>query len=264
MNRLIIVEGLPCSGKSTAAKFIADKLNARYYDEGSGEHPADYEFDAFVKDDEMSAFSSEEQKMIAEKAVRRHNGNIVPLGAFNGAMFDKLLKYKIYDFLPWETEKPVMLGKWREFVGSAAPDGRYVFNCVLLQNPMCETMMRFGFDTETSLEYIRSICDIISPLEPFVVYLHSTDIRSLIEKAAPERGDDWLNGVIDYHCSGAYGKANGLSGIDGYIAALEERQRREIAILRDLGVRYVIIDDPQKDRNRAYSQIEQALGSTDR
>ena len=37
MNRLIIVEGLPCSGKSTVSRYIADRCGERFYDEGSGE-----------------------------------------------------------------------------------------------------------------------------------------------------------------------------------------------------------------------------------
>ena len=46
MENLIIVEGLPCSGKSTTSKYIADRFNAKYYDENSGIHPADYEFNS--------------------------------------------------------------------------------------------------------------------------------------------------------------------------------------------------------------------------
>lgn len=41
-NRLIIVEGLPTSGKSTTAKYIADKLNYKFFDENDDNHPADY------------------------------------------------------------------------------------------------------------------------------------------------------------------------------------------------------------------------------
>ena len=259
MNRLIITEGLPCSGKSTTSKFIADKLGAVFVDEGTGSHPADYEFHSFVNNLALNTFSTEEQALIKEKSALRRDGHIVPLGEFSGELFDKLLRYKIYDFLPWETEMPVMLDRWREFVKSVKPDERYVFNCVLLQNPMCETMMRFGFDTERSAAYIRSICDIISPLEPFVVYLHSSDIRSAIEKALPERGADWLNSVIDYHCNGAYGKANNIIGYDGYIKALEERQRREVEILHRLNIPYIILSDPHTDWQKGYVQIWQCI-----
>lgn len=154
MRKLIIVEGLPCSGKSTASEYIAKKLDAEFFDEGTGNHPADYEFHAFFRDSELSDFSEEEQKLIESVSTRRLDGIVVPLKRVEGALFDRLLQHKIYDFLPLETESAVMLDKWKEFAGSVKPDEIYVFNCVLLQNPMCETMMRFGFDKQASTEYI--------------------------------------------------------------------------------------------------------------
>lgn len=259
LNRLIIVEGLPCSGKSTTSKYISDKINALFFDEGTGNHPADYEFHAFIKNNELNNFSTNEQMFIKQVLVPKCDGFVVSLGAFNGELFNKLLHYKIYDFLPWEFEKPVMLEKWKEFVGGADSYKTYVFNCVLLQNPMCETMMRFGFDTNVSFEYINSICNIIKPMNPFIVYLSSDNIRAEIEKVISERGTDWLNSVIDYHCNGEYGKFNHLQGFDGYITALEERQRREIEILHNLNVQYMIIEHPQENWKRTYLQIDREL-----
>ena len=51
-----------------------------------------------------------------------------------------------------------------------------------------------------------------------------------------ERGNDWLNAVIDYHISQGYGKQNGLFGYDGYIKCLEERKNRELSILRSIKI----------------------------
>lgn len=228
-------------------------------DEGSGQHPADYEFSAFVSDSELAGFPEDDRARITAASTRKPGGYIVPLEKFSGEPFDRLLQYKIYDFLPWETEKPVMLDKWREFAESVSPDEIYVFNCVLLQNSMCETMMRFGFDQSVSAGYIGGICGIIKPLEPFVVYLKNKNIRADIEKTIPERGTDWLNGVIDYHCNGGYGREHHLSGFDGYIAALEERQKRELEILRSLSIQHTVMEDPGRDWNKTYAQMMRSL-----
>ncbi|MDE6596314.1 MAG: hypothetical protein K2K44_09945 [Oscillospiraceae bacterium] len=259
MHELIIVEGLPCSGKSTTAKYIADKFNMQYFDEGSGRHPADYEFHAFVQMSELKKFPIDEQNKIIEKSEQKFGGIIVPLSEFHGDLFEKLLQYKIYDFLPWETEKPVMLDKWREFADNKKPNEKYVFNCVLLQNPMCETMMRFGFSREKSAEYIGEICSIIKPMNPIVVYLKNSNICESVKKAVSERGDDWLNMVIDYHCNGVYGKLEKLSGFEGYISALEERQRRELEILSGADIDYIVPDDPQKNWEAAYRELDKML-----
>ncbi|MBQ8787590.1 MAG: hypothetical protein IJZ61_08145 [Oscillospiraceae bacterium] len=262
MKKLYIVEGLPCSGKSTTSAFIAEELKKKYkvcyVDEGTGNHPADYEFHAFLSNTSLQNFNEAEQANIKLEAEKKCDGYIVPISAFCGDLFKKLLQFKVYDFLPWETEYPIMLEKWRSFTDCADDSTVYVFNCVLLQNPMCETMMRFNFPIGKSQEYIKIITEIIKPLNPVVIYLKNDDIRSSVEKAAKERSD-WLDGVIDYHISGAYGKSINAQGYEGYISCLEERQKRELEILSQLDIESVVIDNPHRDWNNSYEVIKEYI-----
>ena len=261
-NRLVIIEGLPCSGKSTASRFVADTLAQRgrvcFVDEGSGSHPADIEFHAYLSDAVLTQFDDSERCQIQTCSERCMNGWLVPLGHFDGELQTRLLKYKVYDMLPWEEERPVMLEKWRRFVSSAAGDTTYVFNCVLLQNPMCETMMRFGFDESTSFGFISEIAGIIAPMQPLVIYLRNDDIAECVQRASAER-DGWLDAVVDYHVNGAYGRSIGASGFDGYIRCLDERQRRELAMLSRIPVRSIVADNPHRDWTSAYKQIKKHL-----
>lgn len=244
-NRLFIVEGLPCSGKSTTAAFVAATLEKYekicFVDEGTGHHPADHEFHALAP---AGLLSAQEQ--------------VVALSDFSGELFDKLMRYKIYDGLPWEKEMPVMLDKWRSFVADRQENAVYVFNCVLLQNPMCETMMRFGFSEEISKGYITQITQIIEPMEPVVIYLQNTDIAGAVQRASTER-PGWLEAVIDYHVNGQFGKEIGAEGFDGYIRCLEERQKRELRILAELPVQKLIVNDAQKDWRQTYDVIRAYL-----
>ncbi|MCB5643780.1 hypothetical protein LIP41_08455, partial [Bifidobacterium animalis] len=65
--------------------------------------------------------------------------------------------------------------------------------------------------------------------------------KSAIDCVLDERGDGWLNAVIDYQTAQGYGEAHGLRGYEGYIACLEERRERELLILRSLPVdRHII------------------------
>lgn len=152
--------------------------------------------------------------------------------------------YADYDFPDFETEREKILEKWRSFVKTADRETVYVFNCIFLQNPMCETMMRFGMDEKTSEQYIGEIAEIIKPLSPVIVYIDQPNVRAAIDAVLDERGNDWLNAVIDYHVSQGYGKQNGLTGYDGYIKCLEERRIREKNILSALDIEsYVISQD---------------------
>ncbi len=258
-NRLYIVEGLPCSGKSTTSSYISEllKKNAvvHFYDEGSGNHPADYEFHAFIPERAAEGFSTEDIALIKHCYNSRLGGYIVPLADFQGELFNRLLKYKIYDFLPWQLEMSVMLEKWLNFSENCDKEAVYVFNCVFLQNPMCETMMRFGFSEEQSYDYISKIDDIVEPLKPVIIYLRNDDISESVKSTAEKR-EGWLDGVIDYHVNGAYGKSINAQGFDGYIKCLEERQRRELSILSKLSAKSIVIENAHRDWSEAYKTIE--------
>lgn len=264
MTKLFIVEGLPCSGKSTTAKFISERLSetgkkVSYYDEGSGSHPADFEFQAYVSEKDLMNLDNKLREKITNSCTPENGGYIAELSEFTGSEFDELLRYKIYDFLPWETEMPLMLGRWQAFVDKClADDNIYVFNCVFLQNPMCETMMRYNFPEEISFGYISEIHNIIAPLEPAVIYLKNDDTAHMVKKTALER-EGWLDGVIDYHVNGGYGKSIGAKGFDGYIACLEERQRRELTVLDKLPVKKLVIENAHRDWKSAYERISEFL-----
>lgn len=154
--------------------------------------------------------------------------------------------YAGYDFPDFETERTKILEKWRAFVDESDKDTIYVFNCVFLQNPMCETMMRFGMDSAASQQYISEIAESIRPLHPLIVYIDRPGVRETVDRVLDERGNDWLEAVIDYHNSQGYGKLHRLSGYEGYIKCLEERKVRELHILQALDIDCFIISHDLK------------------
>ena len=164
--------------------------------------------------------------------------------------------YADYDFPDFETEREKILEKWRSFVKSADRETVYVFNCIFLQNPMCETMMHFGMDEKASEQYIGEIAEIIKPLSPVIVYIDQSNVKAAINAVLEERGNDWLNAVIGYHVSQGYGKQNGLAGYEGYIKCLEERRVREKNILAALDIEsFVVCQD------MTAGELEELFGS---
>lgn len=146
-----------------------------------------------------------------------------------------------YNFPDFATERTAILGRWQSFVARAEQNTVYVFNCLLLQNPMSETMMRFGMTEEASSAYIQEIATLIAPLHPRIIYLSEPDIRQTMAAVLPERGQDWLYAVMDYHTKQGYGRAHGLCGYEGYLQCLAERKRRELRILATLPLPFAVV-----------------------
>lgn len=262
-HKLFLVEGLPCSGKSTISKYIAQLLkkqgnNVIWIDEGTGNHPADYEFQSYLSEELYRKLREDDKRKIMDASIRRCNGYIVELGQLEGKLLEYMMQFKIYDALAWDIEKEIMLDKWKMFVNQAKPNTIYVFNCCFMQNPMCETMMRFGYDLACSKDFITSIANIIAPMDPVCIYLQVNEIENKINQAVKERGDNWLNAVVEYHTLGEYGKKHNLSGFEGYISCLEERQRRELSIMNSLDMKRFVFkqaNDYFKQTNRIMSKI---------
>ncbi len=256
--KLYVVEGLPCAGKSATSRSIAEELRRRghpvaYRDEGTGDHPADYEFHAFLTEAQLVALGGGALRPVAEPVP---GGLILPLARVESEWLERLLPYKIYDGLPWAVEQPLMLRRWRTWAAAAARrDGISVFNCVFLQNPLCEAMMRFDLPRDAIRRHVADILSIIRPLNPTIVYLETRRVAELIADVARERDPEWLRAVIDYHTLQGYGQSHGLTGFEGYAACLEARQRLELEILRSLDVRQIVLTDPFADWSAALNGL---------
>lgn len=92
-----------------------------------------------------------------------------------------------YDFPDFETGRERILARWRSFAESARRDAAYGFDGIFLQNPMCETMMRFGMGEGAFGEYIGEIAEIIRMLGPVVIYIDLPGGKAAIDRVREER-----------------------------------------------------------------------------
>ena len=249
-NRLFMVEGIPGAGKSDAAEYIVDCLARRgekadWFEENDYEHPADYTFHAYMSFDQIKELAQEEQVQLYAEGIEVLSGLVIPLTKISVSLFEKILPYKIYDKLDWEAEKPVMLNRWLSFSHAAQTNSRiYIFEGALLQNPVCEALIRFDLDFSEIREYVKAVYQTVSILRPVVVYLNRTDVKTCAEQVCRQRGDSWEKKMIGFYTGHTFAKNNGLNGLDGYIACLERRQSVELEILDALPAEKLILTDP--------------------
>src|SRR5574342_615839 len=191
-TKLILVEGLPGSGKSTTAKLIQEILTeqnvkAELYMEGNLDHPADYEGVAFFTEEEFAQLLEANKGLIQifkEKAFVKRGRRLLPymkikteLGdEFPDKLLEEVSKKDVYE-LPLEENIAVIAESWEEFAKQAdANDLVYIFECCFIQNPVTVGMIKYGAPDEMSIHYVNKLADAVRNLNPLLVYVKQEDI----------------------------------------------------------------------------------------
>lgn len=251
MKKLIIIEGIPGSGKTTLSKKLSDHLSkstvTRYFSEGD-KHPVDLSWQAILtkevyqrllKDHDNLRAQFVKNSLIEEDQVLLAYTN---LGLdIKSDLYKSLANKEIYSQNTSLTSfKEAHLKRWQAFVESAE-DLCYVFECVLLQNHITQLMLEYEADEETIVSYIKDFIKILEPLNLEIIYLRPRSVDKAIRHVAklrtPEyqdRQDSWIERVVDYIAKSPYGISHELSGLEGFIEFTKKRQEIELRLLKDV------------------------------
>lgn len=75
------------------------------------------------------------------------------------------------------------------------------------------------------LDYARQVPFLIEKTSPVLIYLIPGDIRSHIERTYAQRPERWQTKIDSFIQKTAFGRARGLSALEGYITFIEELKR---------------------------------------
>lgn len=272
-TKLIIVEGIPGSGKTTAAKHIKEKLDKtgvknELFNEGNLDHPADFEGTACLTREQFEELINRHsmyQKVLESKVDIQGENYFLYYGKLRNDMgqelpedlFKDITKYDVCDGLSLEKYEELTLERWRNFTEKAERgDIIYIFECCFIQNPAVIMLARHYTHKVRIIRHIMNIESIISKLNPILFYFYQDNVRETIEKVAEERDKSWINFVIDYICSQAYGKELGLSGFDGVVRFFEARKEIELEVIKELGMSRLLLDNSERHWESRYKEIE--------
>jgi hypothetical protein len=248
-TKLILVEGLPGSGKTTTAEFIASWLTQRgvttaVFLEGNLDHPADFESVACLSESEYADLKAQfpSQADFLESQVIRHGDDHLFRYRFlqqtypqlSEALLATLARYEIYE-LPVEKYRRLVRQRWQDFAAiAAAGEVVTIFECCFLQNPLTMFFGRHDEPVTAAQAFIHELAAAVQMLQPRWIYLHPGEARTTLTHAAQSRSQAWLDFVIAYHTQQGHGKAQGWQGFDGLVRFYERRQAVELALLPQL------------------------------
>ncbi|NUU79838.1 adenylyl-sulfate kinase [Paenibacillus xylanilyticus] len=253
-RRLILVEGLPGSGKSTIAKMVSDiliqqGLQVQLFQEGNLDHPADYEGVAFYAAEEFEDLLSTHEAcrgILESGATTYHNGYLIPYRKikeergqdFPDDVVQEIFSRDIYE-LPFEQNVDLITAKWRSFaesVLSAPDDSITIFECCFIQNPLTIGLVKCNQSREDNMQYVLDLERITAPLNPLLIYIHQQDIAYTFDKAVKERPKEWSDGFIHYYTNQGLGNSKGYQGIEGTVEVLQARKELETEIYHMLKI----------------------------
>ncbi len=184
-TKLILLEGIPGSGKSTAGTYLQNYLEkagfpVRFWHEGDFDNPADFEGIACLNTSQyrkLIAHHPGHARLLEEQLTVRGDDHLIKYRKLQylypeqipSRLIVELSGYDVYDGLPMKDYCRLALQRWQDFQTSAAQsDEITILECCFLQNPLTVMLARHNADPLLAREQIEKMARIIEPLIPLV------------------------------------------------------------------------------------------------
>jgi hypothetical protein len=220
-HRLVIVEGIMGSGKSTTMRFIAGKLQASGQPtlplhERTEPHPvrATDELEHWFE-----PWRDTTPRHLADRARAR----------------------------------------WAAFVDATQRDSAIpVVDGQLFHGDLTHLLL---MDAGAALiaDYVDALAAVITPLNPLVLYFWQEDVEKAIRTVCAERGPEWIDYQVNWKLAGPYCVRKAYTGLDGLIALYRDYRQITDALFERLPLTKLTIENSGKDWPAHERQIMNAL-----
>lgn len=267
VSGIVMLEGIPGTGKSTTAADLAAWLSGRgvdaaHWPEGRADHPVDFEHVSLVSEQWLQHLREEDPE--SWRAVRGHaerypEGWVVRhtdrLEAAD-AVVQRIRGWDAYDgSIAPDVHAQALSESWRRYGCGVPAAAVQVWECVLIQNPVCAFIARFDRPPGDLASHVRQLTAAVAGHHPMLVYLDPGDPEPVLRRVAEERPEWWLDFVIRYHTAQGYGLRKGLRGFEGYVEFMRMRRQVELELLPHLEVPTLVVDTSQEPRDAAQRRI---------
>jgi DNA polymerase III delta prime subunit len=262
ISKLYIVEGIPGSGKTSTATWLAKELNeqgknAHLFLEGDPKHPADYESVASLNENQINEIEMN-FPFIRNFTVHKGKWFFIPYASFsesNPDLHNALQKFDVYE-LSVADYCEVTLMRWQEFAElTEGEDKVYVLECCFLQNPFTFLLAKHNVAKEEIFAHIEKIAKKTTKLNPVILYFEQDNIKESLDRVRKERSEGWFQFISWYYTEQGYGQSRGIAGETGVLHFLEDRKKLEKEVLQNLPIKNLIINNSNFDWDKCKEQI---------
>jgi hypothetical protein len=229
-TKLIFVEGLPGSGKTTTASWLASRLQSErllvnLLLEHQPEHPLNV------------------------------GGTLHPSGETTGEAF-----FQRYTAVSFVQES---LQRWHAFVRAAVQTAAInVLDSYPFQNTV-RVLLQLNATPDCMREYAGHVEALVMPLQPVLMYFNHRDLAHAfhtLSTISAQRGTAWTDSIVELvtHCP--YAMARHLEGFSGALAVLRDYKQLTDALLRQSRCPRLVLEDCAGAWEGCYQQIEAFLG----
>jgi hypothetical protein len=221
VHRLVIVEGIMGSGKSTMMRFIARNLRdsgrpALPIHERTEPHPV-------RATDELAHWFEPWRDATPQHLAER------------------------------------ALAKWAAFVEATQKDSQVpVMDGQLFHGDLTHLLL-MDADSAMIVDYVKALAAVIAPLNPFVLYLWQEDVEKAVRTVCAERGPEWIDYQMNWKLAGPYCVRKGYEGLEGLISLYRDYRRITDDLFHQLPLARLAIENSGRDWPVYESQILNAL-----
>jgi len=269
--KIILVEGLPNSGKTTTLSIVKDFLKKKFLKtkvlyEDDLDNMLDNHCNAYLTNEEFKEFLKKHKPIEKELLKIREefsNGYIIRYWKNKNVLTDEAFKeLESFDFynLPLEDHFELVDLMWNKFLRSIKKDDYiYVVECALIQNPMHVSVVRDNKKPEFFYERVLNIQSKLSNFNHLVLYISHNDIKNVLLNNS-KRSIGWNEAILYQYTKGnQFGISRKLTGFEGLQSAYEELLNIQLNAVEQLNENKIIITNDSYDLNEFSMKIENKL-----
>lgn len=205
MARIIFIEGVSGTGKSTTAAGLAAALRAQgrtaaYYLEGA-ESPLDFchsaylpraEYEALLRSHPQQAGALAAGSMVADDfAIVRYQ--LAQQRLYDGDLHTLLASrefcYRPQHPVPVATYQRVFMARWQRFADDVdAATDYHIFDGSLLHHQANDLLRNYDLAEDAIADHLLGLLQIVQPLRPALLYLTTRDVPGRLAAARQARG----------------------------------------------------------------------------